>query len=212
MRQILGMKKPEWPGIATSVGVVLILTIAIAGAEPGFKLKEWQPLMAAIIALAAGALAYRGAMAKVDYDRERDLRDIERKKAGLYLRLRHAIWDLGVESGRACTQLGVGRASRKMSASQIKITSRDEFEEAWKNLELFPVKLSFWLDMVRTELPRAQKRLDSIPPEDIIEIPMSGVSDFEPLGEYLKIAKRLREASEYIVDDLDKNIKHFGRG
>lgn len=46
-------------GLASAVGILLILTIVIAGAEPGFKLKDWQPLMAAIIALGAGTLAYR---------------------------------------------------------------------------------------------------------------------------------------------------------
>ena len=85
------MKKPEWPGIATAVGILLILTIVIAAAEPDVKLKDWQPLMAAIIALGAGTLAYRGAVAKVDFDREKEQRDTERKKIGLYLRLRHAL-------------------------------------------------------------------------------------------------------------------------
>jgi hypothetical protein len=202
------MRKPEWPGIATSVGIVLIVTIVIAGAEPDFKLKEWQPLMAAIVALAAGAMAYLGAMAKVNYDREQEQRDAEKEKVGLFLRLRHAMQKLENESTEVCDRLGMNvmSSNRKISISQIPMTSREEFDEAWRSLELLPVDLSFWLDLTRTELPRALKRLESIPPEDIIDVPLLGISDSTPLGEYRQTAIKLREASQTIVDTLDKEI------
>jgi hypothetical protein len=74
------MKKPEWPGIATAVGVLFVLTITIALAgDSDFKLKEWQTLLAACVALIAGSLAYYGAMAKVEFDREIAARDLNRK-------------------------------------------------------------------------------------------------------------------------------------
>jgi hypothetical protein len=37
-------KKIELPGIATAVGVVLILTLIIVGSHDDFHLKDWQPL------------------------------------------------------------------------------------------------------------------------------------------------------------------------
>jgi hypothetical protein len=209
------MKKPEWPGIATAVGILLILTIVIAAAEPDVKLKDWQPLMAAIIAVGAGTLAYRGAMAKVDFDREKEQRDTERKKIGLYLRLRHAVEKLREESENVVALLGMkvwSSRSRKISTPQIQMTEREEFDEAWRNLELLPAALSFDLDLIRSELPRALRRLKSIPEFDVIEVPTIGVSDSQPLGEYLKIAENLTKAAHRIVDKLDGEIAAFKFG
>ena len=43
-------KKVEWPGIATTVGLALIATLIIVGSKD--DLKDWQPLMAAVLAQA----------------------------------------------------------------------------------------------------------------------------------------------------------------
>jgi hypothetical protein len=64
-------------------------------------LKDWQPLLAAIIALAGGALAYRGAMAKVYSDQNKDRREFDRRKIGIYLRLSFA----GEKMGERATDL-----------------------------------------------------------------------------------------------------------
>jgi hypothetical protein len=49
-------------------------------------LRDWQPLMAAFVALGAAALAYSAAMAKVQFD-ERMARQTEyRKILGIFLR------------------------------------------------------------------------------------------------------------------------------
>jgi hypothetical protein len=39
----------------------------------------------------------------------------------------------------------------------------EEVEEAWKNLELFPVEVAVALDLIRTELPNAKRLLDTFP-------------------------------------------------
>lgn len=198
-------------GLASAVGILLILTIVIAGTEPGFKLKDWQPLMAAIIALGAGTLAYLGAMAKVDFDREKEQRDTERKKLGLYLRLRHAAENLHREADNVVQRLGfnMNRYVHKVSTPQIQMTERAELDEAWNNLEMFPATLSFELDLIRSELPRALKRLKSIPETDIMEFSISGVSNSHPLGEYLKIAEKIEKAADRIVHKLDSEISTF---
>lgn len=197
-------------GLASAVGILLILTIVIAGTEPDFKLKDWQPMMAAIVALSAATLAYRGAMAKVDFDRDKERRDTDRKKIGLYMRLRHAAEKLRREADNVVARLGINMLpNRKVSPPQIQMTERDEFDEAWKNLELLPAVMSFDLDLICTELPRALKRLKSIPETDIMEIPMLGVSDHQPLGEYLKIARKLAKAAERVVGKLDDEIASF---
>src|SRR5690242_51387 len=58
--------------------------------NPGtFSLKDWQPLIAALIALGAASLAYQASMAKVNDDRTTRDRDIRRQRLGVYLRAEH---------------------------------------------------------------------------------------------------------------------------
>jgi len=49
-------------------------------------LKDFQPMIAALVALAAASLAYRGAMAKVELDREMAARQRAKDRLGLLLR------------------------------------------------------------------------------------------------------------------------------
>jgi hypothetical protein len=46
------MKVPEWPGIATAVGIILIVMVS-------FDLSKWQTLTSAIIAFGGGVLPLR---------------------------------------------------------------------------------------------------------------------------------------------------------
>ena len=57
-----------------------MIAVGLATDPKGFSLKEWQPLMASFVALGAASLAYKAAMAKVDYDRARELRELSRKR------------------------------------------------------------------------------------------------------------------------------------
>jgi hypothetical protein len=58
---------------------------------------------------------------------------------------------------------GVRMAVRKLLPSVIRIAMPEEVEEAWKNLELFPVEVAVALDLIRTELPNAKRLLDTFP-------------------------------------------------
>jgi hypothetical protein len=51
-------------------------------------LKDFQPLMAAAVALAAAYMAFRGAPAKVTFDRQVDTREQNNRRRGLQFRLR----------------------------------------------------------------------------------------------------------------------------
>lgn len=73
--------KPEWPGIATAASLICTATIVIAIArDADFKLRDWQTMIAACIALVGGIMAYRGAMAKVELDREAAALALQRKR------------------------------------------------------------------------------------------------------------------------------------
>jgi hypothetical protein len=67
--------KPEWPGVATTVGIVLILALIVVGSRDDFHLKDWQTLMAGAFVLCEVMLAYWGAMAKIKQDGDLHRRD-----------------------------------------------------------------------------------------------------------------------------------------
>ena len=86
------MKKPEWPGIATVAALICAAAIIIAiGRDPDFKLKDWQTFMAACVAVIGGAMAYRGAMAKVALDRDAATFQLRRERLALFLKLEMAL-------------------------------------------------------------------------------------------------------------------------
>ena len=79
------------PGLPTMAALLLstliVVSLSLWGPLNLEKLKDWQPLMASIIApiiaLRAATLAYRGAMAKVNHDREEAERRRNSERLGL---------------------------------------------------------------------------------------------------------------------------------
>jgi hypothetical protein len=151
------MKRIEWPGIATAVGILLIAAIAI-------DLSKWQPLLAALIALAGGALAYRGAMAKIYADEDRDRRDFERKRLGVYLRAEH-VFDLLERRAGVLEEKTRARELRKttVTLNELKITSLPDLDEAWANLELFPRHLAFKISQIRSSVTTLDNFIKLLP-------------------------------------------------
>src|SRR6516164_435018 len=84
------------PGVPTMAALMLsaLITVWLGlwGPIDIQKLKDWQPLMASIIAptivLGAATLAYLAAMAKVNHDRQEAVCQRNRERLGLFLRLR----------------------------------------------------------------------------------------------------------------------------
>src|SRR5690348_14150589 len=66
----------------TIVAATVAMCVGIVVGSGTFKAAQsWQPLLSALIAVFAGSMAYRAAMAKVDFDRESALRaDIRRRR------------------------------------------------------------------------------------------------------------------------------------
>jgi hypothetical protein len=73
------LKKIEWPGIATAVGIVWILTLIGVGSRDDFHLKDYATVVAAFVAVGGAMLAYHGAMAKIYEDQVRERRELDRK-------------------------------------------------------------------------------------------------------------------------------------
>jgi hypothetical protein len=122
--------------VALVVGV-LIVWIGVNGAIRLSDLQPWQPLIAALVALIAAGLAYRGAMAKVDLDRETAITDRRRKQQGILIRLEVAL-------RHTLTVMGSGEVKDLDDVLLLKIhmTKPAEVNEAWENLDLLDEPLA----------------------------------------------------------------------
>jgi hypothetical protein len=143
----------RWPTrfeLAITAGVLIAAETIFLHLIGVIDLKQWQPLMAALIALGAAAVAYHGVMVKVNFDRA-TLREAEALKRRRYaLRLDFALntfltdaQALPLDSMRYDTQ---GRWKIADLALDVQMHALDE---AWDNLELFDTPVVNSLGILR---------------------------------------------------------------
>jgi hypothetical protein len=95
-RQSWAMPYSQLPGpqtiAALMLSAVIVSAVAIKGPIPipYEVVKDFQPLIAAAVALCAAALAYSGAKAKVNFDRSIHEANELRRKGNLVRKLRYA--------------------------------------------------------------------------------------------------------------------------
>jgi hypothetical protein len=209
-RQPYGMRKSEWPGITTAVGIVLILTLIVVGSRDDFHLKDWQTVVAAIIAFGAGTLAYRGAMAKVNEDRDRERRELDRRKLGLYLRLRFGLERLSDHA--AANELvivpleeddGTRRVNPMVEVKRLRLDNREELEEAWNNLDLLPSAVAAEIDWLRRQLLMMDEMLADLPPQTLA---MEFVIPTEYHGGYRQACIELRSHADMAIVAINRAI------
>lgn len=156
------MKNLEWPGIATAAMIILILVIA-------FDLSKWQPLAAALIALGGGFLAYRGAMEKVEVDREEHKREFVRRQLAQCLKLELAItrFQPGV---RATEAVMIFRSSQEepIAVGRLRIKEPVEITEAWENLDVFPRRLIREIASIRTNIREIDDLLEGLSDDTLL--------------------------------------------
>jgi hypothetical protein len=206
------MRKPEWPGIATAVGIVLILTLVIVGARDDFHLKEWQTLATGLLALLAAGVAYLGATANVRHQIAVLERETDRKKLALYSKIEFAFRDLSERAGSVCALFWFGAVGRDtvFSKSSFFIQEPPEIEEAWEDLNIFPRVIIGEITAVRNSLRSLAKLGDALGDKTIL-VPQN--SDMNAVGYPLQQARTLvddiRRRAWLVADDLEPIIKEL---
>lgn len=210
------MKKPEWPGIATAIGAILIATLFAVGWRDDFHLKDYATVIAAFVAVGGAWLAYNGAMAKVYEDRDRELRELNRKKMGVYLRLRFAVEKIG-NSAAAKSFLFRPPAPHVevvvnplIDHGRLRIGGADELADAWNNLELFPLDVSILIDRMRKQLSEIEAMLHM---QNTIGVPLLELMlPGELIGGYRNVVAELESTASTVVATLDTEIRTLGIG
>ncbi|MGJ4893751.1 hypothetical protein ACQR2B_06735 [Bradyrhizobium oligotrophicum] len=144
--------------------VVFAVWLGLLGPIDVSKLKEWQTVMAAIIAptlaLVPATIAYKGAMAKVDHDREEAERRRRNEQLGLFLRLRAAVKQTLSDANKAAYLIDERlptdfrlQTSIRVIPDQIAIAYPPEIKEAWANLHLMPSTAVVPLETLKRIIP-----------------------------------------------------------
>lgn len=200
------MKKIEWPGIATAVGIILILALIVLGARDDFHLKEWQTVIASVIALTGGGLAYVSAMAKVRAENDSERRELDRKKIGAYYRLGFAITQLLVDSQKVLdrTEYKPFAAPDTFSAADLQLSKPPEIDELWADIEIFPKKAIADIHCIRVMFRDMDEALKSGP--ENYQATRLGARNDKYFGKYISALDMLRGACRRTAQELNDAI------
>jgi hypothetical protein len=171
VRQVSRME-PKLPGLPTfsalMLSAVLTAWLGLWGPIEFAKLEKWQTLLTGVIALAAALIAYRAAMSKVRYDEEREQRDLLRKKLGIYVRVSEAADLVAAEAHHAMRALNMSTPDNDRIHS-LRISAPPEFEEAWQNIDLFPLDLVRHISMIRAKFRQVDKTINRSSKEEVLQ-------------------------------------------
>jgi hypothetical protein len=156
---------------ALMLAAMIAAALGIGGPFDFAKLEKWQTLMAAFIApsiaLVAAIVAYRGAMAKVEYDREEAARRRNNEKLGLFLRLRASLMHTFADADAARhlirdeTPNDVRLAqSVEIRAQRIAVHNPAELIEAWNSIHLMPAMTIAPIEGLKRLLPLIEGELE----------------------------------------------------
>jgi hypothetical protein len=145
--------KQRYDLLAICLLIFSAILVTAMGTDPkGFSVRDWQPLMAAFVALGAASLAYHAAMAKLEHDRYVSDEEQRRKALGICLRLRfgagaqkHDIDNL-IYRIRPLDHITF---QREVAADALSVCRQPAIEEAWENVDLFPADLALALNNVQ---------------------------------------------------------------
>jgi hypothetical protein len=164
------IRKAEWPGIATAVGVVLIMALIIVGSRDDFHLKDWQTLIAGLFALSGGALAYMGAMAKVKQDGDLARGEFLRRQLSAFLKLDITIRNLrDVARGREEAILFFDPDTR-VRVDSLRVLEPLELQEAWGNLDVFPRHMIREIALIRERIRRLEVLMEGLPDDALVRV------------------------------------------
>ena len=188
--------------IPSAATIALTVIIAISITSLGIaNLEKWQTLMASCIALVGGTLAYTGAMAKVELDREAAKEARYSRRAGVYFRLRYVLLQMIEDAEHIRRQFPRAEGDYAFDRNQLALHEPPELEEAWRSLDLFPFDASVRINGVRLAFRALRKSLPSgeMP---LVNLGSSGLTSYR--AALVDLIDAAREAKKEIEDALLK--------
>lgn len=169
-------------------GALALACFAYGGTRVAAELKTWQTLMAALVALAAATIAYRAAVLKIEFDREKEHRDLLRVRLGVFLRLQAALAVLLLET-ETCDEIFTYDGSDKtVTGEDLIFLEPPEIGEAWAHLDLFPKSAILDLSSLKRIIRWVSEEVTRLGPNKIITFK----STPRELNKYWKAIQNLR--------------------
>jgi hypothetical protein len=204
------MQRPEWPGIATSVGIILILTFSGIVLDKDVHLKEWQTLSAGIFALVAATIAYRGATASVRHNEAVAERENNRRKLALYMKIEFAFRQLSEHASALDGKFIFGSAvgDTTFRPDDFFVPEPPELEEAWQYLDLFPRNIIAEIRTVRNALRQLAPIHAHVKEIGAIRVPQNARSPVA-VSQAAGLLEDIRTAAALVVSELEPLIQEL---
>jgi len=165
--------RQRWDLFAFSLLVFSALVLTATVLDPkGFSIKEWQPLIASLVAFGGATfvfrgatLAYRAAMAKVALDERLHEATLRRQRRGLFLRLSSTVYRLGQRAQRIENLIKLPAEEEStilITADRIDLKYLDELSEAWTNLDAFPSDVALSIVDIRIHGGNVQRTAERL--------------------------------------------------
>lgn len=188
-----------------------VLSVFMALGPKEFALKDWQPLMASFVALGAATLAYRAAMAKVDFDRDAAQRADKRAALRLCLRLEYTVKVIKHEAALLIRRVPADVSKGiKVKISDLTVGPPNALDEAWASLETFPRSMSRNLARLRGSLYDRDVLASLFKSEMVWDLSQAHELPL-PLQKFRDIAGDIGRAAEACIEDLDVHIAELSK-
>ncbi|QOZ76713.1 hypothetical protein XH83_15390 [Bradyrhizobium sp. CCBAU 53351] len=180
-----------------------ILAVWLTVGPTNFVLKDWQPLMASFVALGAATLAYKAAMAKVEFDRHIVERQDKRKALGLCLRLEFAMQVLRHQAEMLRDKIPARVTSKafKLEMKTIDFETPEALVEAWQNLDAFPPPTAQRLADIQAQL------YDFKQLKGVVDHVVWDLKAWDATPEELQSLRFIASELEHVTDDAGNQIR-----
>ena len=173
------------------------LVINSTGHKPYDLLKDFQPSLAALVALTAAIIAYRGAMAKVNLDRATSERESKSKKLGMFRRLRVAVERLknAVQANKMNLDEVIRGSFGEIVSDPFAFAAFRQFpeiEDAWANIASFPPEAVSPIEFVQRAVNEKT---------GLFNVNLGRRTDF-----YIKLMDNLSPVCDELIQLLDREI------
>jgi hypothetical protein len=208
---------------ALLLAAVFVAWLGLWGPVNLEKLKDWQPLMAALVALGAGSLAYRGAMAKVNLDREESERKRTSERLGLFLRLRASLERVSFDAEKKVRLIehdipGKYVSTLTITADQLAVYTPLELTDAWNRIDVIPSRIIENIETLRTLLPLIASELERFSGKEwTIQFPHAQFEQYyvrrpdDYLVLHARRCKSIEHSCESIIREIDEIIPRLRR-
>jgi hypothetical protein len=201
------------------LAAIIVAAISITGPIPipYEMIKDFQPLIASVVALTAALFAYGAANKRIKFDREEADRHRTNEQLALFLRVRaamkHTLQDAKSALSIISQDASFLNQSIEVRPIHLAITNPPELEEAWKGIHLMPVTVIDQIEDLKRLLPLIDGEMTKFVDEKwtiSFNKDIFGNKTSRRVDDYLTLhAMRctvVRDRCELLIDALDREL------